>query len=67
MKVIIVTVKFNIQIPDQYSLIKNKIRVVICLYMNYLYTLDSVYLRVKAQLKFNSQVPARCDNFNFKD
>ena len=30
MKVIIVRVKFNIQIPDQYSLIKNKVIVVIC-------------------------------------
>jgi len=30
MKVIIVTVKFNIQIPDQYSFIKNKVIVVIC-------------------------------------
>ena len=67
MKVIIVTVKLNFQMPDQYSLIKNKARVVICLYMNYLYTLDSVKLRVKIQLKFISWNPVRYDNFNFKD
>jgi len=43
MKIIIVTVKFNFQIPDQYSLIKNKVIVVISSYMNNtLYILDSV-------------------------
>ena len=37
MKIIIVTVKFNLQIPDQYSLIKNK-EVVGCPIYEYLYT-----------------------------